>query len=70
MGLFITLIILVAILYFINSNSDKKNGITGKSIKETIFEPKEVGLGNSIVMWLVAAVGICFILWILGLGPS
>jgi hypothetical protein len=31
------------------------------------LEPKEVGLGNSILMWLIVGVGIVFIFWILGL---
>jgi hypothetical protein len=54
-------------LYFVNASSDSKNGVKGKTIKETLLEPKEVGLGNSILMWLIVGVGIVFIFWILGL---
>jgi hypothetical protein len=64
---FLTLVFLVAVLYFINASSDSKNGVKGRTIKETLLEPKEVGLGNSTLMWLIVGVGIVFIFWILGL---
>jgi hypothetical protein len=64
---FLTLVFLVAVLYFVNAWSDSKNGVKGKTIKETLLEPKEVGLGNSTLMWLIVGVGIVFIFWILGL---
>ncbi len=70
MAFFLTLIFLVVILFLVNSASDSKKGIQGKSIKETLMEPKEVGLLNSSLMWLIIVVGICFIFWMLGLNPT
>jgi Na+/H+ antiporter NhaC len=67
MAAFLILIFLVTVLYFVNASSDAKNGVAGKSIKETLLEPNEVGLGNSILMWLIVGVGIVFIFWMLGL---
>ena len=67
MAAFLILIFLVTVLYFVNASSDAKKGVTGKSIKETLLEPNDVGLGNSILMWLIVGVGIVFIFWILGL---
>ena len=65
MAAFLTLVFLVTVLYFVNASSDSKNGVKGKTIKETLLEPNQVGLGNSILMWLIAGVGIVFIFWIM-----